>query len=277
VVPQTLFGILTALTIWAGEEDIIPWHRALLRIPHAAFWVWINLLPFAIDNQRQPAAVLEDKHNKPWRTMPSGRMTSTQAKVVMLSAYPLAICVSFRMGGIRQCLALIALGYGYNDLSLADWHWATRNAINGLGFCSFASGALEVTLAEPLSTRHQGMIQWLGIIGAIIVTTVQLQDMADQSGDRLRDRKTLPLSVGDGLTRWLTALFVLAWTLACPRFWDIKSGPEILLGAIGLVLACSTVALRDIEADKRTFRLWNVWLAGIYMLPLCATVVARAV
>lgn len=92
----------------------------LLRAPLVCFWVWINLLPFAIDNQRQPAAILEDKHNKPWRTMPSGRMTRAQAKRLMVCLYPTAACVSLQIGGIRQCVASMALVFVYNDLNLAD-------------------------------------------------------------------------------------------------------------------------------------------------------------
>lgn len=65
-------------------------------------WVWINLLPFAIDNQRQPAEILEDKHNKPWQTVPSGRMTRAQAKRLVICLYPAAACVSLGIGGIRQ-------------------------------------------------------------------------------------------------------------------------------------------------------------------------------
>jgi 4-hydroxybenzoate polyprenyltransferase len=179
VVPKAVFGILNALAISAISTSKQEQHTGssfsglLMRLPIIAFWVWINLLPFAIDNQRQSAAILEDKYNKPWRTMPSGRMTQGQAKILMIGLYVTAYCASLRLGGVRQCLALMALGFAYNDLNLADWSWFSRNAINALGFCCFASGALEVALNMPLlsSPEHREILKWLGIIAAVVAST----------------------------------------------------------------------------------------------------------
>ncbi|RYP42640.1 hypothetical protein DL767_000009 [Monosporascus sp. MG133] len=272
VIPQTAFGILNALALSSEGGSSIKWAQVLSRLPRAIFMVWINLLPFAIDNQRQPEAILEDSHNKPWRTMPSGRMTSSQAKTLMFCLYPSAFLASLWLGGVRQCLALMVLGFGYNDLNMADWGWVSRNAINALGFCCFASGALEVALNMPLSGEHRVMLEWLGIIAAIVFSTVQTQDLADQVGDGLRGRKSLPLAVGDSLARWLTALPMVAWSVICPIYWHVNNVVSILIGMLGLAVACIMLACRSVEADKRTFRLWNLWMACLYVLPLLAAV-----
>lgn len=277
VVPQSAFGIISALSLspQAGWEHASDRIQVLVRIPTVVFWVWINLLPFAIDNQRQTPAILEDKHNKPWRTMPAGRMTPPQAKTLMFCLYPLAFCASLWLGGIRQCLALMVLGYTYNDLGLADWNWVSRNCINGLGFCCFASGALEVALDMPLQaalSEHRPMLAWLGVIAAVVISTVQTQDMADQDGDRMRARKSLPLTVGDGTARWLTATSVASWSILCPLYWEVGRVSCLCVGSLGLVISCSMLTLRSVEADKRTFRLWNGWMASLYMLPLVSTV-----
>jgi hypothetical protein len=81
----------------------------------------------------------------------------------------------------------MVLGFAYNDLNLADWSWFSRNAINALGFCCFASGALEVALSTPLLSYsgNQEIIRWLGIIAVVVASTVQMQDMGDQEGDRM--------------------------------------------------------------------------------------------
>ncbi|TRX93373.1 hypothetical protein FHL15_005648 [Xylaria flabelliformis] len=268
VVPQTVFGVITSLAMYEEEGGLVLWGRVLARTPRVMFWVWINLLPFAIDNQRQRAAIMEDKHNKPWRTMPSGRMTREQGKAVMMAFYPLAIAASFQLGGLEQCLALIALGYGYNDLNLADRNWISRNAINALGFCSFASGALDVAVEQSLPDASRDMIGWLGVIAAVVFSTVQTQDMADQIGDRLRGRASFPLVVGDNRARWLTALSVTAWSFVCLRYWKTNRGPNILIGLVGVTVSCRLLIYRGVGADKGTFRLWNVWMAGLYVLPL---------
>ncbi|KAI2615891.1 hypothetical protein GGR54DRAFT_641981 [Hypoxylon sp. NC1633] len=272
VVPQTAFGIIGTLATSPEREWLPRLAQVLARLPLVVCVVWMNLLPFAIDNQRRPASILEDKHNKPWRTMPSGRMSGDQAKKLMLGFYVLAFGVSSALGGIRQCLALMALGYCYNHLELADWSWVTRNAINGLGFCCFASAALEVALGEPLSIgSHDILLKWLGMIVGIVFSTVQTQDMADQVGDRLRGRNSMPLSVGDGLARWITALFMVIWSVACPLYWCVGKTPLTAFMGLGLIVTCRTLAFRDVQADEATFRVWNAWMVCLYVLPLMAT------
>ncbi|KAK4200391.1 UbiA prenyltransferase family-domain-containing protein [Triangularia verruculosa] len=262
VVPQSTFGILNAI---ANSED---WPKVSPRVPLVFFWVWLNLLPFAIDNQRQPAAILEDRYNKPWRTMPSERMTQRQAKSLMLFLYPVALVMSLWLGGTRQCLALMVLGYGYNGLNLADWSWVSRNAINACGFCCFASGALEVAIGSPLSfSGGQSIVQWLAMIGGIVFSTVQTQDMADQVGDSMRGRKSMPLALGDGLARWAIAIPMVGWSTICSWFWGVTAVVHVAIVCLGLSIACRTLAWRNVEADKRTFQLWNLWMACLYALP----------
>lgn len=271
VIPQTTFGLWCALAMSPDPDWWSNLSQILGRLPLILFVIWINLLPFNIDNQRQPFAILEDRHNKPWRTMPSGRMSQTAAIKLMFGLYVMAFFVSTTIGGIRQSLALMVLGFCYNDLELADWSWVTRNAINGMGFCCFASAALEVALGEPLSlSRHLATIKWLAIIAMIVFSTVQMQDMADQEGDRLRGRKSLPLSIGDGPARWLTAALILAWSAICPKYWGLRSGPYLVVGGLGLTIALRTLVYRSVAADKLTFRMWNGWMACIYALPLAA-------
>jgi 4-hydroxybenzoate polyprenyltransferase len=243
-----------------------------MRLPIVVFWVWINLLPFAIDNQRQSAAILEDKYNKPWRTMPSGRMTQGQAKTLMICLYLIAYCASLKLGGVRQCLSLMALGFAYNDLNLANWSWFSRNAINALGFCCFTSGALEVVLSTPLlsSPGHREIIRWLGIIAVVVASTVQMQDMGDQEGDRMRGRKSLPLTVGDGPARWMTAVPMVFWSAFCPLYWRLSPVTSILVGSLGLSVAYRILTLRGVGSDRWTFRIWNIWMAHLYALPLVA-------
>ena len=84
-----------------------------------------------------------------------------------------------------------------------------ENLINALSFCCFASRALEVALDTPLTREHHFILEWLGIIAAIVFPTVQTQDMANQVGDQLRHRRFMPLALGDGLTRWVTALSMM--------------------------------------------------------------------
>lgn len=278
------FGLFTALG--AGSFGINPepsFTLSFQRLPMVLLWAWLNLLPFTINNQRQPDAILEDLINKPWRTMPSKRMDPEQAKLLMNFFYLLALCISARIGSIVQCMTLIGLGYWYNDARGGDKSCVMRNLINGAGFICFTSGALQLELAPLewrafLSPENRGL-KWLAIIGGIVFTTIQLQDFYDQAGDSARGRKTVPLVIGDLPARYLTAVLMVSWGLFTPWYWGwlqkthgsgVMHCAGVYLAGLACVIAVRNLSCRSVRADKMTFLLWNVWLVSQYALPLCA-------
>ena len=278
------FGLLTSLGASAfGINPAPAWSMCFQRVPVVLLWAWLNLLPFTIDNQRQPDAIMEDSINKPWRTMPLRLMTPEHAQVVMFIFYFLALATSIRIGGLLQCATLIALGFWYNDARGADVSFVIRNLINGLGFMCFTSGALHVALSPSqwqAFARLDGQgLPWLAIIGAIVFTTVQTQDLYDQAGDSARGRKTLPLVIGDASARWVTAAWMVLWGVLSPSYWGWlqggNSGVLFWSGAYMAVLACiiavRVLIFRSVPSDKRSFLLWNLWLVSQYGLPLCVS------
>lgn len=186
--------------------------NVLARAPAIVFWVWINLLCFVIDNQRQPESIGEDLLNKPWRPLPSRRLSPSIVTCLMLSLYPVAAIVSYWHGNLTQCLCLAFLGFSYNDLHGADISCLTRNLINACGFIYFYFGALQVMLGGPeLSVfRYLGW-WWLAVIALVVFSTVHTQDMYDQRGDAKRNRRTVPLVIGDAPARWTIALPMVVW------------------------------------------------------------------
>ena len=269
--PETAFGILSALSGPILTTNPSPDFSVILgRIPRVAFWCWINLLPFAIDNQRQPEAIKEDGENKPWRTMPSGRMSQTHAKWLMWCLYPVAIVASLKLGGLKQCLALIFLGWWYNDLGGADHDCLTRNFINACGFLSYASGATEVASRSALLGSPFKPIawSWFLVIGAVVFTSVHAQDMYDQAGDGLRGRKSVPLTIGDHYARWSIAVAMAVWSVACPTFWQLGPGTYAMSTVTAAIVTFRTLTKRSVAADKLTFRIWNLWMVMLYLMPL---------
>ena len=266
--PKTVFCVMIALSahafdLDAASEAIWTFRRVLL----VALWTWINLLPFAIDNQRQPAAIAEDKLNKPWRPIASNRLTQKQASVIMFMLYPIAGLTSWYAGGIRQCIALMVLGYWYNDCGGADTSCVIRNLINACGFICYSSGAMEVALGYPLPWQPQ-LAHWFFIIGAVITTTVQTQDFYDQAGDKLRGRQTVPLVAGDAPARWMTVILMGFWCIICPLYWNLHYAIGIIFTSLGSLIILRCLTKRSVSDDKKTFRLWNVWVVFMYSLPL---------
>ncbi|KAI0885723.1 UbiA prenyltransferase family-domain-containing protein [Annulohypoxylon maeteangense] len=278
VIPSTIFGIINAL---ASSFFGIPSTGTdpIRRLPLIFLWVWAHLLPFAINNQRAPLSIIEDLVNKPWRPIPQGRISPSQARVLMLCLYATTPLISTLLaGGLRQSVALIFLGTWYNNFGGADRHPIMRNAINALGYLCFASGAMEVSLASPLpinfsgSGSGSGLLQWLGIIAGIIITTVHTQDMYDQEGDALRGRRTLPIVVGDACARYITALSVALWGICCPTFWGAAPGSMAFIVSFGfaIIVVIRTLMCRDVPNDKLTFLVWNIWVSTVFILPICS-------
>lgn len=266
--PKTAFGIVSVLSASAFDIQPTPspsW--VLCRVPLVAFWTWINLLPFVIDNQRQPASIREDSLNKPWRPLPTKRLTQAQARYLILTLYPIALVASVLLGGVKQCLALMALGFWYNDCLGADSSFVVRNLINACGFICYASGAMEVALGRPLP-ENIVLNQWFSVVGAVVFSTVQIQDMYDQAGDALRGRRTMPLVVGDAPCRWMIAVPMVFWTCFCPWFWSLGAGAYGAPAILGGTVVVKTLVQRTVKDDAVTFWIYNCWLVSLYLLPM---------
>lgn len=107
VVPSTVFGISNSFAAmkYGLQPPVSP--STISHILTALFWVWINYIPFAINNERDASAIAEDMINKPWRPLPSKRISPGQAKGLMLALYLIAQAHSLLFsGGYRQSVLL---------------------------------------------------------------------------------------------------------------------------------------------------------------------------
>ena len=281
VVPSTIFGVTNA---WAASKydlhipEALPppqgvkdLPRLVLRTLLALSWVLVNFIPFAISNQRGESAIAEDTLNKPWRPFPCRRISHEWGTRFMITLYIIAPVYSLMFsGGIRHSLALILLGVWYNNWGGADKNPIVRNIINGLGYTCFISGAMEVAIGGTLLPLHpRGLLgQWLLILSAMIFSTVHLQDMSDQPGDAKKSRRTVPLVWGDGAARWTIAIPMIGWGVWCPMFWGVSSLWSLITVTMACIVAVRTLVIRNVAGDQQTFRLWNCWIALVYILPL---------
>lgn len=278
VVPSVIFGLANASCAHGAYNLPAPassiGHRlssGLVTVSAVTLQVWINLLPFAMSNQRQPESIAEDRANKPWRPMPSGRLSRPSVRILMVCFYGAALLVSALLGGLRQSVALVALGFWYNNLGGADRSAIERNAINALGYLSFLTGAMEVATGSRWFAITPALGTWLLILASVLFTTVHLQDIPDQVGDRARRRNTMPLVFGDATTRLGTAAWMGMWGWACPTFWRAPAPAFALSLVLAILIAFRTMRYRCLEDDKTTFRLWNCWVGVLFLLPAMST------
>lgn len=271
--PETAFGILSALAgpvLTANETP--DFQEIISRLPYVVSWAWINLLPFAIDNQRRPESIQEDLLNKPWRPMPAQRVNRQAAKRLMQIFYLVAFVTSFYLRALPQCLSLVFLGFCYNELGGADRGFLVRNLINAFGFLTYSSGT---TLIASESTLNADGRSWFIIVGLVVFTTVQTQDMYDQAGDSARARKTVPLVIGDWPARLSIAILVGFWSVFCPAFWRLSVVGYTIPLSLGFWICCRTLRKFEVNDDKLTFKIWNLWIIMLYLLPLIKRVEGR--
>lgn len=270
LLPWVLFGLAHALSGKLFNLSNQSTLSILSRSPLVLFWVLINLLPFCIGNQRPEQAIKEDSVNKSWRPIAAGRITSSQAGKLMIAAYFFSYIISCVIGGNKQCLALAALGYAYNSLGGADKSFVSRNLLNGLGFVAFGSGAMEVAAGQEVICTS-ALTNWFALIVLIITCGIQVMDMYDQEGDAMTGRSTLPLVIGDLAARWSIVLTTLAWSIICPWYWSAGWIAYAMVLAGGVITAKRTLKKRSVQDDKKTAKVWNLWLVAIYCLPLMKT------
>ncbi|KAH8703480.1 UbiA prenyltransferase family-domain-containing protein [Talaromyces proteolyticus] len=267
VFPDTVFGIFAALSgpLLTGNAspDLL---QILRRLPYVVLWNWLNLLIFDLANQRHPESILEDSINKPWRPLPSGRISVSQTRHLLLIALPVVLGINYCLGAWEETILLFTLTWMYNDLGGGDDGFIVRNIIIAVAFSQYNKGALRVATGE--NAVSPAAWWWLAVTSGVIGTTMQVQDMKDQEGDRAKNRRTAPLVIGDGAARWTIAIPTAIWSFACPIFWRLSFLGYVLPVSIGMIIVFRILLLRSFIADKRTWWLWAAWTGIIWMTPL---------
>ena len=273
IVPKTAFGIITILSGSTLTRSPRPgWLTGVRCLPLIMLWIWFNLLPLDMNNQHRQGDVKEDKKNKPWRPIPAGRLSVEETKFFMLASYVVSVLGSIFLGGLAECLALVAQGWIYNGLGAANDSWLARNLLNATGYMTFAAGAAKVACIQSGTMIQKGTYSWFSVLGLVVATTIQFQDLYDREGDRARGRRTIPLIAGDMIARLSVGLPVAVWSLLCPAFWRLDARGFVMPMLLGAVVIFRLFRYKDVYADKISFKVWNAWVVALYLLRFVKTV-----
>ncbi|KAH7326309.1 UbiA prenyltransferase family-domain-containing protein [Stachybotrys elegans] len=268
-VPNTAFGIFGAMAasilVDAGSHIQPSAVTLLQRFPLVLLFNVTNLLVFDLANQRSEASVLEDGINKPWRPIPQGRITMQQTRRLMLVVIPMTLAINYTLGVWTTGLMINIITWMYNDLQGGDEPFF-RDFIIAIAYGLFNSGSLAVAVGSDASLSLLGLT-WTVMISGVILTTMQIQDLKDQKGDKTRSRKTMALFLGDRVSRVSIVFFVCFWTVACCAFWSKGAVSFIPIAALGGVVVVRLL-LCSLDGDAATWRWWCLWHASLYTLPL---------
>lgn len=254
--------------IWAGLLPGLAFTLVALRqgqpAPSAALsallgsllYFWLYLYGHTLANQI--VGVDEDRINKPERPLPSGLVSPQGARRRLAVVTGLLLATGSLLGVGRWALLwaatyLLLNFYGHR-------HWFSKNSLPmSVGALAMLGAAWEIV--RPLTAGEWPTV--LCIAGFVAVTS-PIQDFRDIAGDRVMDRKTLPIAVGERWGRVLISLALVAWLpvayllLMRPALGSLDGKALALaLTLLELVVAVRLLRFRGAAQDHKTYRLYE--------------------
>lgn len=247
---------------------------------HGLAWIWVHQLQCNVSNQYSTGA--EDAINRPWRPIPAGLVNDKQKLLLRWGLPPFCIALSAFYGWdvAAASAALTATTIVYDEFSLAG-HWIGKNACNIGGYVSFEIGATKIMgqlsslhlpcpparqmrplLTPSERTGENSDLDFVAIHAVlcsafIIFTTIQSQDFADVEGDASIGRVTFPIYAPE-VSRIVTLVAMIAWSVYLTVLWDLGPICGTVFCALGAYIGYRFYALRGVEEDKSSYRIYNV-------------------
>jgi 4-hydroxybenzoate polyprenyltransferase len=194
-------------------------------------------------------------------------MTAVQMRRTLLVAIPVVLVVAFELRVWKETLGIICLTWMYNDLGGGSESFVSRNVIIACAYGVYNLGSLRVACGPGIAISERG-VHWIVCVSGMILSTMHIQDLKDQRGDRRTGRSTIPLVFGDGVARWSVAVPVLVWSVVCPVYMNVGMVGFVAPCCLGIVTAGRVLRLKRPEDDQISWECWALWSISLYILPL---------
>lgn len=272
ILPGTIFAFSVVM---AGPTLDLPEQKAwdfMLRAPAVAGWLWLLVFQVDIQNQRSEASIIEDTLNKPWRPIPSGRITPTQANRLYIASTIAVFFLSYYLQVLSILVFGLCLGIAYNELGGSDHSGVSRNLLCGIAYACFFTGALKIGLGPGVSMSALSLGWTLFNTLGMLATTIQMQDFRDEAGDRARGRRTIVTQLGRSGAISFTIIVVTFWSLFVPMgfmqsSWKV-AGLPLIFGSMLVAMMSRSNRDKCEKMDRRSYNMWTLWLLSFYPLPL---------
>lgn len=252
--------IFFPITVFACATAPVKSYWSLLK---CCLWVLVHQLLCNVSNQARSRE--EDKLNHPWRPLPSGRISESEA--VALRWAVVAGCVTlsslYDQDLVLTTLGLVAVTFTYDELGGAG-NVVGKALCTAGGYISFELGATTII----------GVLDFISVTsiiisGILIFTAIQAQDFPDVEGDKAVGRMTFPIYAPE-LSRFVTLFATSGWSVFLCWFWEVGPISTALFTSFGLHVGLRYYCWRTKEADKKSYQIFNVWLMAAHVLPLHA-------
>ncbi|KAF8870377.1 UbiA prenyltransferase family-domain-containing protein [Infundibulicybe gibba] len=229
-------------------------------------WTWIHLLHFCISNQ--VSSITEDAANKPWRPIPSGRITPSQASMIQWLLGPFCVFISLYWNVSYASTALLLATWMYNDCGLHD-HWLGKSSLTSIGYMSFNLGAAMISNSEKSGDTAFHTTKSFLVMGLVILTTAHAGDFSDIVGDQRMKRQTLPLTYPK-MARVSLAVSLSLWSIYGWYYYGGRSNLWLFFPLFGIILAWRFWAFRFPRDDQTSANMYQMWLAVMHLLLACS-------
>ncbi|KAI9459388.1 UbiA prenyltransferase family [Russula earlei] len=240
--------------------------RSFSDLLQCSVWVWFHQLLCNVSNQARSCE--EDKANHPWRPLPSGRISESQAVVLRWATVVFCLFLSsiYDQDLVLTTLGLVAATITYDELGAAS-NVVGKALCTAVGYAAFEVGA--TTIIGINHAMDFVSVTAVSISVILIFTVIQAQDFPDVEGDKAVGRMTFPIYAPE-LSRLLTFLAIAAWSVFLSWFWDVGPISTGVFIGFGLHVGLRYYCLRTLGADKTSYLIFNVWLMTAHVLPLHA-------
>ncbi|KAG2123268.1 UbiA prenyltransferase family [Suillus clintonianus] len=226
-------------------------------------WLWLHLFQGNVSNQSYSAP--EDLLNKPWRPVPSGRISIKDSRALRwgLMVFCLGFSSLFSLNVVMTSAIFTVLVIVHDDFGLSG-HPIGKNVLNVGAYVSFELGSTLVLSGEPSLNRTS--LTALICSAVIILTTIHVQDFQDVNGDRMLGRRTLPIVAPEGSRIYiLCVLPSISFVLA--SFWSLGPLCSAIFVSMGFGVGLRCFLVRDEIGDQLNYWLYNIWLMAAHLLP----------
>jgi 4-hydroxybenzoate polyprenyltransferase len=261
IVPALLF------TLAAWRSSGAPLDQLLSVVGRSLLYFSLYLYSFCLANQA--TGLEEDQKNKRHRPLVRGVITVRGAWQRWVVVMALLTLVSVWLGIKEYALAWQVIILVHNVMRGAR-SWFVKNLSMALGVVTQLAAAWQiVTPLTPTAWR------WVIAPALLIFPLISVQDLRDMEGDRASGRRTLPLVLGERLTRATLSvcfgLLPLALHYALMRPAGARPTvvvAEIVLSAVTLWIAARIALRRSPREDHHTYILFTYWYCLLLMSAL---------
>jgi 4-hydroxybenzoate polyprenyltransferase len=162
---------------------------------------------YAFDLTNQLVGVEEDRLNKPFRPLVTGLVSPRGAHARSLVANVLWLCLSWPFGVAHFALWWQAIIFGYHYLG-GHKHPLGKNVWISMGLFPLLAAPWQLVTGSPPAGAVWTWFAQLAFMGGLMMAQ---SDLRDVEGDAKIGRRTLPLVIGEGKFRALSAaVYVVA-------------------------------------------------------------------